>query len=504
MAKVTNQYKRVPLDQIVVNADQRQRSRSELKVETLLTSIKKYGVLKPILVDDSNGTLVLIAGERRLTASKELGLPDIPVRFLRDLNESDLQRIELEENLKRSQLIWQDEAKAINILHNIYLADAAERGEEWTALKSSQELGIEYNKLLRTIRVAGELGNKQIAAMESLNAAYNFLSRKDERKVADAMSLILDTTEELFTGILAKSGQEEVPFDAVSIGDTTEPHANPVALAEQTFAAQPISPKAPQNKTFAEAVAQLPPQKSKVALEAEAAILNQSFLDWAPNYNGRKFNFLHCDFPYGIDFNAGEMGGKGRQPSYNDNPNVYWELIQTLCNNLDKLISHSSHILFWFSMEHYSATLEAFAKHPQGRFIEWNLHPMYWMKSDNVGIMPDPKRGPRRVVETCLMGATGDRLVVKPVANGYHAPTDKSIHISCKPVPVLRHFFHMIVDENTHMLDPTCGSGSSLRAAETLKAGSVLGLEIDEQYCTDARRALRDARLKALAAEVVK
>jgi hypothetical protein len=47
-----------------------------------------------------------------------------------------------------------------------------------------------------------------------------------------------------------------------------------------------------------------------------------------------------------------------------------------------------------------------------------------------------------------------------------------------RPQPMLRHFFEMFVDEHTIMLDPTCGSGTALRAAEALKAKYVLGVEI--------------------------
>ena len=49
------------------------------------------------------------------------------------------------------------------------------------------------------------------------------------------------------------------------------------------------------------------------------------------------------------------------------------------------------------------------------------------------------------------------------------------------------------------MFDPTCGSGSSLRAAESLKAKHVLGLEINAEFAEAARIALRKTRnLRAL------
>jgi hypothetical protein len=86
------------------------------------------------------------------------------------------------------------------------------------------------------------------------------------------------------------------------------------------------------------------------------------------------------------------------------------------------------------------------------------------------------------------------RTIIKPVANIFEDKTDKSIHSTIKPVPVLQHFFQMIVDEYTNMLDPTCGSGTALRAAETLGASRMLGLEWNESFAADARNALLVAR----------
>jgi DNA modification methylase len=59
---------------------------------------------------------------------------------------------------------------------------------------------------------------------------------------------------------------------------------------------------------------------------------------------------------------------------------------------------------------------------------------------------------------------------------------------------MLRYFFGMLVDENTVLLDPTCGSGSSLRAAESLGARSILGLERNPEFADLARDALKRAR----------
>ena len=80
-------------------------------------------------------------------------------------------------------------------------------------------------------------------------------------------------------------------------------------------------------------------------------------------------------------------------------------------------------------------------------------------------------------------------------------PTRPSIHrLSSSLCSAI--FFEMFVDDYTLMLDPTAGSGASLRAAESLKAKQVLGLEIDQQYLGPARKALSDERKKRAAAAI--
>jgi len=98
------------------------------------------------------------------------------------------------------------------------------------------------------------------------------------------------------------------------------------------------------------------------------------------------------------------------------------------------------------------------------------------------------------VVETCLYASREDRKIVRTVSGAYGSPTNKDLHPSTKPEPMLRHFFQMFVDENTSLLDPTAGSGSALRAAESLGAKRMLGLEVDQEYAKNANVAMRNFR----------
>jgi DNA modification methylase len=222
--------------------------------------------------------------------------------------------------------------------------------------------------------------------------------------------------------------------------------------------------------------------------------LNVDFHTWADTYSGPKFNLLHCDFPYGANFNSGPQSGRDKWETYADGEDVYWKLIDTLCTNLDKIMSVSGHLMFWLSADVpiMFNTLRAFSEKAPG--LRFHSKPLIWLKSDNVGILSDPQRWPRHIYETCLIASREDRKIIRAVSDAYSAPTDKAHHPSAKPEPVLRHFMGMFVDEQTRFFDPTAGGGSSLRAAESLGATTVLGLELSPEHASNANSAMRKFR----------
>lgn len=222
-------------------------------------------------------------------------------------------------------------------------------------------------------------------------------------------------------------------------------------------------------------------------------IITADFREWAKTYTGPKFNFIHCDFPYGIGADKFVQGAADTHGGYDDSKEIYFDLLHSLCTESDRLCDDSCHIMFWFSMRFYSETIDVLE-----RLGFWTLdrYPLVWLKSDNVGIIPDPARGPRRIYETAFFGSRGDRKVVSSIANAFAGPTDRGEHMSIKPDAVLGHFFKMFVDPSTTMLDPTSGSGSALRAAQKLGARLVTGIESNPEFADRARLSLKASRLK--------
>ena len=101
----------IPLHQIKPNPYQPRRSFNESELAALAESIRSHGVLQPIVVEEGANGYTLIAGERRLRASKLAGRTTIPavVRNVGDLGRLELALIE---NVQRSDLSPIDTALA--------------------------------------------------------------------------------------------------------------------------------------------------------------------------------------------------------------------------------------------------------------------------------------------------------------------------------------------------------------------------------------------------------
>ena len=101
----------LPLDSVKPNPYQPRRIFDLSGLEELASSIKLYGVLQPISVRLINNTSYeLVAGERRLRASKIAGMTTVPA-ILIDINDMDSAVIALIENLQRKDLHFFEEAE---------------------------------------------------------------------------------------------------------------------------------------------------------------------------------------------------------------------------------------------------------------------------------------------------------------------------------------------------------------------------------------------------------
>lgn len=397
----SGQFASVPIARIWV--DRLSRQRRELKdIPSLADSIKRTGLIHPIVITRD---FELKAGERRFEACKLLGWTNISAQWYDEVSPSHLLLLELEENIKRVDITWQENCQAIYRYHQLRLS----MDPSWTATRTAEEIGESIAGVVQKLLVIREAEkDKRLIEAPKLSTAINTVRRTINRRHAAAAESI------------APTASRSIPF------------------------------------------------------------VNADFLTYKFD---RQFNFIHCDFPYGIDQQNHDKQASGDLRRYEDGFDVYKACLDKLA---DVPIHPSAHIMFWFSMRHYQFTYEALTS--QGWTID--RFPLIWSKG-NDGLLPDPQRGPRRVYETALYGYRGDRKIVTSVNNHIFHPSANEIHPSEKPRPVLEYFFRMFVDEYSIVLDPTCGSGNAIKTAEKLGAQYAIGLEKDQEFFEDAARAYR-------------
>lgn len=453
---------------IIVNRESRQRRTLDKDIKALSEQIERAGLINPIVIHE-DGTL--IAGERRLEAHKLLEYKTIRCSIFERMSEHDAFLIELQENLARRQLCWQDEARAVLDYHNKRKAAVS----IWTNYATAQDIGCSEERIRLYTTVARLLDDPDVAGCTTLQGAFNLLKGRAERAQAAAQNRGLQIAAILPEIISAGTREERTAAvdDLISSSDFAslgqEKENDPFAILE----AGRIAEESLQQARTAES-------------EDYSPIITGDFLEWVSDYDGQKFDVLHIDFPYGKGYTGSNTRKTGKShiaPRYADDPDVYWNLLEVLLEHIDKIAFPIAHIIFWFDMDYYSATRESFER------AGWNLvqpHPLVWAKPYE-GVAADPRRRPRHCYETALLLVRGDRKIVKLDQDFFVGRTDEKLHINQKPVDMLKHFLSLVVDEHTAVLDPTCGSGSALAAAKDLHASRILGLELDPSNAEIAR-----------------
>lgn len=120
----------LPVDKVLPNPSQPRKGVNDPSLLELAESIRRDGVLQPILVQIKGDGFELIAGERRLRAAKLAGLSVIPARVFNTIEEQQQAILALVENLQREDLSPLEEAQGYVVLRDRYglsqeaLADA--------------------------------------------------------------------------------------------------------------------------------------------------------------------------------------------------------------------------------------------------------------------------------------------------------------------------------------------------------------------------------------------
>lgn len=179
------EIRQVPVDEIVPNPYQPRTVFDDEKIDELCQTIRTHGLIQPIVVRMRDGRYELIAGERRLRATKKLGMERIPA-IVKEFNDAQTASIALIENLQREGLTAIEEAIAYQKLidlHNLTQESLAQRlgkGQSTVANK------------LRLLHLPGEIQDALLARQVTERHARALIPLKDVELQLKVLQEVLD------------------------------------------------------------------------------------------------------------------------------------------------------------------------------------------------------------------------------------------------------------------------------------------------------------------------
>lgn len=418
----------IPLSDIIISEG---RQRREFQPDALLelsNAIQEGGLMHAIVVRETPQGFVLVAGERRMRAIKDMwmlggqlryngyDIPEgrVPYVTLGDLSPLEAEEAELSENLHRKDLTWQETAAAQARLHSLRSKQAQAEGRIHTAADTAKELtgrsDGSYQAAVRTnLIVAKHLDNPDIAKAKTAAEAVKILKRQE---------------------ISQKN----------------------IQLAHEV------------GKTFTQSVHE---------------VHNVDCLKWMQATEPNQFDVILTDPPYGMGADTFRDAGGAQVVTheYKDDYETFQNLMRQWCALAFRVAKPEAHAYLFCDIDNY---------HELKRMMQtagWYVFrtPMILVKPDGNRV-PWPDCGPRRNWECILYAIKGKKkttAIYPDVVTAYGDPG--ILHGAQKPVAAYRDLLRRSVRPGDTILDSFAGSGTIFPAAHEMKCKAV-GLELSPEY----------------------
>jgi ParB family chromosome partitioning protein len=170
-----HRVQRLLIRDIAPNPDQPRREHPDEMHQELTKSVKRYGVLQPIIVVKHGSGYRIVAGERRWRAAKAAGLENMPA-IVRSLEELEQVELALIENIQRVDLSPLEQAFAVYKLQqqfNLKLEEIAAKLGKATSTISNLTRLLQLPEQARQALSEGKISEGHARAILSLNGQYD-------------------------------------------------------------------------------------------------------------------------------------------------------------------------------------------------------------------------------------------------------------------------------------------------------------------------------------------
>lgn len=416
----------------------------------LANSIKENGLIEPIVLahdykhideecDVAEIFIKLVAGERRLTAMKSLGMTELihATHYIwRSELESDdpkkrllFSAIEMEENVRRKDLSWQEQvigkAKLLAIMQEIYGEPTQGRPSE--AQKASNQPGFGVRKL------AAMLGESAAQTSEDLNLAA-----------------LLDKVPSLKSEANREDARRKFTSEAIK------------ALISMKTSTVPI------DNTF-------------------ARMYQGNFIDHVYEFIvGESVDLVYIDLPYGVNLDKMDKH-QSTKLEYEDTRPTIVRMLEDVARESYRILKNDRFAVFWFGFNYYKELFDALTLYG----FEVNPVPFIWLK--NTGSTQLPLLLYANSYEQALVVRKGVPRFIRPgQKNSAMFPAEQSkLHIAQQPVELVKRFIMDMTMPDATVCDLMCGSGTTGVAALELGRKAIL-FEQDKSIYDYAKMRIED------------
>jgi DNA modification methylase/ParB-like chromosome segregation protein Spo0J len=426
----------IPRKSLAISARQRKEipraSLLELRDSILETCLYHA----PVAQQTAPDRFELVAGERRVRAidliaeekkhfyfDKNLILPgNLPVVLLDEaINDIQKAEIELAENVVRLDLPWQDRIAALAYIHSI----RKQQNPAQTLVETARAIIAEGTREL----AGAQGGLAESTMLRNIKQATIINDHLDKPEIArarnatEAFNLIVSNEQRAFEAELIKRGQKKITTIEVRHG---------------------------------------------------------SLFDILPKLEPGIFDTILADPPYGIGVDTG--GFRQRtvvHHNYDDSPDSARAVCSTILTEGFRICRARANLFIFCDIDLFGWLKESSARAGWDPFRT----PITWIKSDSEGMAPWGREGFRRTTEWIFFARKGQKgLIHSPVDHlrFNRVARDDREYGPEKPVPLIRELLAASTLPGDYVLDPCCGSGSTLVAARELNM-RALGIEADEK-----------------------
>lgn len=442
----------IHFEDIHIPSDRQRKDFNPESIIELSGSISQSSLLHPpVFRTDSEGRKILVAGERRIRAMEYIWnfgekvkcagqeFPEwhIPYIDLGEMDPIDAEEAELDENLHREALSWQETANAQARLLKLRTLQAARDGlpapgmaeivKEVADARGVQPSGI-YSTVRQNILLAKHLSDPEVAKARTADDAMKLLKRKEESAKNEALAL--------------------------SVGRTLTA----------------------QSHTF----------------------LQGNCLDLLTKIPDGSFDVILSDPPYGMgadEFNdsGGKSGGGTDGGHFYDDSYESWKnLMQHFLVHISRITKPLAHMYLFCDFDRFHELKEWTSYHePTG----WRVFrtPLIW-HNPTANRAPWPEHGPHRKYQCILYATKGQRPVTKLYPDVIVCSSDDNLgHHAQKPIGLFVDLLRRSVRPGDLVLDPFCGTGTIFPAAHEMKCIGT-GMEMNPSAAGIAMKRLGELK----------